>query len=157
MPPNFESIYTKYSPKIYKYAYRYFKNKEDAENIVQETFVALLTKWEHLQHHPNLAGWLYTATGYCIKTYYKQLGPIPNLALGELVELPNEAYEEMESDIEVDSILRLLSDDERHVATLYYKMGVHTSDVSQHLGVSEAVVRKRLQRAREHLRKKLKI
>ena len=41
---SFDTIFNKYNKKVYYFTYSYLKNKEEAEDVVQEVFLNL---WKH--------------------------------------------------------------------------------------------------------------
>jgi len=63
---NFELLYLKYHVLVYKRAYQMVRNREDAEDIVQETFIhvllAILKYPEKILSIKSLKAWLYTIT-----------------------------------------------------------------------------------------------
>ena len=63
---NFELLFLKYHILVYKRAYQMVRNREDAEDIVQETFInvllAILKYPEKILSLQSLKGWLYTIT-----------------------------------------------------------------------------------------------
>lgn len=56
----FEIIYKKYAPRLYYFIYEYIPQKDIAENIVQETFLALWKKRNELLVNTNIGAYLYT-------------------------------------------------------------------------------------------------
>ena len=64
-----------------------------------------------------------------------------------------EALVEAESERLISGALRALPEDAREVMVLYYREGQSIAEVAAALGVSEDVVKKRLSRARERMRK----
>lgn len=57
----FELIYHKYASPLYRYAFSRIHNHEDAEEVVQEIFLWLCEKREHLDHVTALKSYLYSA------------------------------------------------------------------------------------------------
>ena len=61
-----KELYQKNAPKLYQVAFRRLEDTEEAQNIVQEAFLALLEKFDLVRSHPNPAGWLMKAVRYLI-------------------------------------------------------------------------------------------
>lgn len=61
-----KELYQHNAPKIYKVVLRRLEDPEEAQNIIQETFLALLEKFDLVKHHPNPAGWLMKAAHFLI-------------------------------------------------------------------------------------------
>ena len=56
----FDLIYRKYYKKLLRTAVNMLQNVPAAENLTNETFTILLTRFDRMQQHPNIGGWLYT-------------------------------------------------------------------------------------------------
>jgi len=57
---NFEEIYLKYFPRLLRFAQEYVPAKEDAENILQDVFMALWERRDDLKIHLSMASYLFT-------------------------------------------------------------------------------------------------
>lgn len=57
----FTEIHNRYSVILYTYAYKKLRNREEAQDVVQEVFVKLWNNRLEIQLHTNLAGYLYNA------------------------------------------------------------------------------------------------
>lgn len=66
----FDFIYRKYYKKLLRTAVNMLQNVPAAEDLTNETFTILLTRFDRMQQHPNIGGWLYTV--------------LSNLALNEI-------------------------------------------------------------------------
>ena len=56
----FDFIYRKYYKKLLRTAVNVLQNVPAAEDLTNETFTILLTRFDRIQQHPNIGGWLYT-------------------------------------------------------------------------------------------------
>jgi RNA polymerase sigma-70 factor (ECF subfamily) len=56
----FDSIYKKYSVRIYSFVFGIIKSKDDAQDIVQEVFIKLWDKRESLKEHLSFKSYLFT-------------------------------------------------------------------------------------------------
>lgn len=61
-----KELYECNAPKIYKIVLCRLGDPEEAQNIVQEAFLALIEKVDLVRHHPNPAGWLMKAVRFLI-------------------------------------------------------------------------------------------
>ena len=50
----FDEVYRQYYNKTYSFAYRYLQNKQDAEEVVQEVFIAVWNRRDKLKEIKNL-------------------------------------------------------------------------------------------------------
>lgn len=58
----FDALYRRYAPRVYATAYRMTGHWEDAEDTLQEVFIALANKAASIRHEPALSSWLYRST-----------------------------------------------------------------------------------------------
>lgn len=56
----FEELYYKYSEKLFYFSLRYFKNKEDAEGLVQEIFIKVWENRQNLKKGLSFSAFLFT-------------------------------------------------------------------------------------------------
>lgn len=76
----FVSITNLYQRKVFAVAYSFFRNKEDALDIVQETFLRVYQKINMFKQGKNFQNWLLQITkNLCIDFYRKQQSKDRNL------------------------------------------------------------------------------
>lgn len=56
---DFQEIYTEHKDLVYNLALQYSQNKEDAEEIMQDVFVAIHEKRSSFKQQANLSTWIY--------------------------------------------------------------------------------------------------
>ncbi len=70
---DFETIYKKYSPKIFRLCLGYFNDFDKARDLTQETFIGV---WENLakfEHRASIGTWIYRiATNKCLSEIQKE-------------------------------------------------------------------------------------
>lgn len=54
----FDQLYREHSARLIKLAFYSLKDRQLAEDVVEETFLTLLYKRRELMSHPNTSGWL---------------------------------------------------------------------------------------------------
>lgn len=57
----FEEIHRRYFRRLYAHAFKMLGNADDAQDVVQDAFIALWAKGSAIELHSSLAGYLYTA------------------------------------------------------------------------------------------------
>jgi RNA polymerase sigma-70 factor, Bacteroides expansion family 1 len=67
----FEAIYNEYWPRLYGYVFNRLKNKEIAEEIIQEVFYSLWMKHTTIELTGALSSYLFAAVKYQIFNYIK--------------------------------------------------------------------------------------
>lgn len=58
----FDKLFNSFSPKLYRFAFRYLNSKEDAEEIVQEVFLKVWEKRATLKEDLSFSSFLFTVT-----------------------------------------------------------------------------------------------
>lgn len=148
----FSRIARKYTDVVYRATLSYCKNKSDAEDAVQNTFLKLLkidTKFEDDEH---IRKWLVrTAMNEC-KNMWKSFWHRNVTSIDDLEKEP----EYIESDKqELFNEVMKLSNKYSAVLHLYYYEGYSCKEIAEILNVSESVVQTRLMRARNKLKERL--
>lgn len=62
-----EDLYMKYYNELYQRAVTLLGDYEKAEDVIQDTFVVVITKKETVKNHQNKKAFLYQVLNYCIK------------------------------------------------------------------------------------------
>jgi len=76
----FNMTYDLYSEKVYRVAFRFLKDKEQSEEIVQETFINLWLSREKLQPEGNMWLYLFVISKRLSLTALRQISKSANLA-----------------------------------------------------------------------------
>lgn len=158
-------IYENYRSLIYGYAFKIFKNPDDAEEIVSRTFEKFLTLLPTLRSG-TLAGWLFiVARNEVMEIHRERAKTSENIE--EVEKSPKEELFQTKSNPEellaqkrdweelIKGLVRLPKDYEM-VLVSYYLEGYEIKEIAQKLGKSEKAVRQILARGREELRTILK-
>lgn len=160
-----------FAPRIYGIALRLMENEADAEDVVQETFIAALKNIDDFEGRSSLGTWLYRiAYNTAMMKLRKPLPPILSVdeALTPSEEgltvpqqlfdwccLPETDFETEEVQQELEVAIRDLPEALRTVFVLRDMEGMSTKETADVLDISTAAVKKRLERARLGLRERL--
>lgn len=148
---NLRQLIDEYGGCVLGTAMRILKNKQDAEDVFQNTFVKAYTKSLPFKSREHIKPWLlrvthnecisYLRSGWKSKVY---LSKVPSgLCDGGFVES------------EVLGAVNSLSDTYRRAVYLHYFCGFTSSEIAQLEGVSSSAIRTRLERARTKLKYEL--
>jgi len=138
-----------YSTLLFRISFFHVKSKEDAEDIVQETFLALHGKKPKIFGEEHLKAWLIKAAVNKSKNQLKSAIRKRNVPLDEAVIAK---YDLDSTNIDVlESIARLKPID-RNIIFLYYYEGFSAKETGDIIGKKEDAVFTRLKRAREKLK-----
>lgn len=145
-------IAEQYTDIVYRAAISYCKNKNDAEDAVQNTFVKLLKTDTEFNDDEHIRKWLIRVAVNECKNMWKSFWRRNVTSFEELEKEP----EYIESDkTELFSEVMKLSQKYRVVLHLYYYEGYCVKEIAQLVGISESNVQTRLMRARNKLKLQL--
>jgi RNA polymerase sigma-70 factor (ECF subfamily) len=143
-------------PDLYRFAFWLARDREVAEDVVQE---ALLRAWrsrESLAETGSFKPWLLAIVRREHARLYerKRFETVP---VDELVgsESPELAVAEEQETMDVRRAILALEDDYREPLVLQVLMGYSTGEIAEQLGLTQGAVLTRLFRARHKLRRQL--
>jgi len=167
----FNQLTKRYMNAIYGNALRMLRHREDAEDVVQQTFLAALENLHQFRFEAAFSTWLIRiATNKCLKHIAKQkkakelqsldtgeheawdLESLPD-AIAALPQSPEELVQNKEIRVIWRSALEGLSDKFRPVYILREIQGFTTAETAEILQMTESNVKIRLMRARLSLQK----
>lgn len=156
-----EALYRKYSKDLYQFALRYASNKEEAEDVLQESFLMIFERLEQVRNAENLHSWMRTIViRNALHQYKRRLKQwqreIP--LTEEQPETEMAAAVMPYHQVDYQTLLRLiqeLPDGFRIVFNLCEIEGYSYPEAAEMLQCSEATCRSQLMRAKSKLRKKI--
>lgn len=156
--PDFEDIYREQFDRVYKYVYTLFLNREDAEDVVQETFISAYRRYDSFDPaRGSIGAWL------CRIAHNKAIDQLRSPAFRLRAEWPEterfgEENQSNERLSEVNETILFLYDrlteEERELLNMRYVLDLKNAEVADILGLKENTLNKRYQRL---LQKCLKI
>ena len=145
-----KALVENYSSLIFRISYCILCNLADAEDAVQETFLKYLTKAPEFNDEEHRKAWLIKVSANISKNMlmFRLKRDTVNIEDIENIGIDRENFETFE-------LIMSLPSKHKIVLTLYYIEGYRCREIAEIIGISEEAVRKRLQKGRELLRKKL--
>lgn len=137
---------------MYAMALSILKNKEDAEDAVQQTLYKAYERLDTLRFSEKFRPWILkilTNECYAVIRSRKTAAPVE-----EMEDIPDKEFETEERLTLWETVSRLKIE-QRTVVLLFYYQDLSIKEISKVLGVSEDTVKKRLSRARAALRQSL--
>jgi RNA polymerase sigma-70 factor, ECF subfamily len=168
----FEVLVGRLQRRVYGLAYRILGQAQDAEDVVQQTFLSVIEHIDSFRGESAVATWvLRIATNFALKALRKKRGlptvpldageddsysavPHPDF-IAEWRETPDALAERAELRAFLDRAVDELDDKHRVVFVLRDIEGLSTEETAEALGLSVANVKVRLLRARMQLRERL--
>jgi len=169
---SFQELVRRHEKKIYSLAYKIMSNKEDASDVLQETFLQAFKKLPGFKSKAKFSTWLYRiAVNICLmrKRRQKKIKTV-SLDVPILTKQEDEIRRELRDDwsksplasLESEEVKRALSnaidslpEEYRTVFILRGVNGFSNEEVANTLKISLPAVKSRLHRARLFLRDKL--
>ncbi len=177
----YKTLVERYQSRIFAMALDIVKSREDAEDVVQESFVKAFLSLDKFKGESSFFTWLYRiAFNMAVDVkrksarrggnhfeYKESLGVSPSgrseadsgETLGapvQHVEGPHEALARKQTGQKIQEVLRELSDDHRAVITLREIDGLNYDEIAEALDVPRGTVMSRLCYARKALQKALR-
>jgi len=149
-----EALYNRFSPRMLGVCYRFAKNREDAEDMLQDGFIKVFTQLHQYRNEGALEGWIRRIIVHtCINILKK------NKKFAESVDIihANSVYvrEEMIPSImqakQVVECIRTLPLGYRTVLNLYAIEGYSHKEIAEMLDIEESTSRSQYTRAKAML------
>ena len=144
-------IYHRNVDTVYRICYSFMKNKTEAEDMVQETFLRLISAGKTFQNLRHEKAWLIVTASNLCKDQLKRLYRTDE-DLDAHTELTGET--DVPDNPVLEAILRL-EENYKTVVYLYYYEGYSTAEIAKYIRCPQATVRTRLSRARTQLKSML--
>ena len=152
-----EEIIDLHGNAILRLALSYLHNKEDAEDILQETLIKFVTVRPNFESEAHRKAWLMRVASNLAKNRIDYNKVRDTMELNE--EIAGEVQEDLDKGEEYKAIwdaVRSLPVHQREAIHLFYQEGYSTSEIAVITGRREATVRSDLKRARDKLKELLK-
>jgi RNA polymerase sigma-70 factor (ECF subfamily) len=166
-PRSFNQLVKLHQSRVYSVALRLLGSPSEAEDVLQETFIALYQNLHHFRGGSKLSTYLFRlATNFSLMKLRrsKRRGhDSSHLPLNMIEELPDQTASPLESLLNsefravLDKQLQKLPAKDRAVVVLRDIEGLEGGQVSKILGLTLPAMKSKLHRSRELLRKNLSV
>ena len=153
-----------FQKKIFRLAYGFFHNREDALEIVQETFMRVYEKIGSYRPEHSLPSWLYRlAYNLCVDYYRKfekkrklqdDFESVPERHLAQ-AESSQALWESRRTAAAIDQAVQGLSRKQQEVFILKYRQGMKLQQVAETMAVSLGTVKALHHRALRRIRREV--
>lgn len=144
-------IYNRHVDAVYRICFSFMKNRSETEDMVQETFLRLMSRGKRFENERHEKAWLIvTASNLCkdsLKKWWRK-----NEALDENPEIASLPVTDHNPVLE--AILELRKEYKVPIYMYYYE-GYSTAEIAGYLKIPHATVRSRLSRGRKQLKSML--
>ncbi|WP_214850450.1 sigma-70 family RNA polymerase sigma factor [Exiguobacterium sp. s138] len=146
----FEQLTLLHSEQLYRTAYVYVKNEQDALDVVQETVYKAFISIRQVKEPKYFVTWL---TKILIRNCYRVLNQ--QTAVADLIEQVPVKESSREEHLDLIDALSHLRKEYRDVLVLFYFHDVPMKEIASFIGITLNTVKTYLKRGREELKKQL--
>jgi len=151
--------------KILGLAYQYTKNIEDAEDILQDTFIKAYSSLRRfdIQDHTNFSAWLYRIGINCSIDHLRKArrekdnihpgGDVMNASAPDNASNPDSSQQKKEVQERVELVLSTLTKRQRMIFILKHYQELSIKEIAEYMECSEGSVKKQLFRTVSAMKK----
>lgn len=144
-----EKLIRKYYPVIFKYCSYHAPDRQNAEDLTQETFERFFGSLPRYQHRDKTVNYLYViARNLCRDAHARKR----EILLEELPETGENPLKEIEEKLEIERALKKLPEEMREVIILYYFQNLKLKEISKILQIGLPLVKYRISKAKKFMR-----
>lgn len=151
-----EQLYRLYGDKLYTLCLRYSRNRTEAEDNLQDSFIRIFEKIGQYNFKGSFEGWIRRITINTVLQKYRKDGVIDLVVSSEIPD--NDKVVVEEDHIELDVLMQMiqaLPDRYRITFSLYVLDGYSHKEIAQMLKISEGTSKSNLARGKAILRKRI--
>jgi len=151
----FNNLYDRTAAGMMRYAKASFGDEHLAEDIVQETFLVVLTTLEDVVAKPNPESWAWGIFKNIVKRTRTERYKISKrlMSIDDVNTDALQVIDELSPDISLGGVI---ADEDFTVLKKLYLEGYTYKDLANDYGISESAIGMRVSRAKEKFRNKLK-
>lgn len=154
----FSRVYSQYGKRLYHFARKNIKVKEDCEEIIHDTFLDLWNRREKLTHIISLEGYLFQIVRYKVVRYFRHKGVIQKFEAHYkffeiLYEIPSFELQENEPlQNTIEKCLVGLPHRCREAISLRIFKNLSNDEIANHMRITKGTVKNYMIAAFAHLR-----
>ena len=157
----FEEYINKYKDDVYRVAYYYSKNEDDAQDLLQDSFARAYRFFHTFRDNSNFKSWIFKIMrNLYISKNKKKMKILENAKNYEITEDKTTSLEDKFlnniTKNELNSAIMLMPQEFKEVIILSDIEGLMYEEISKIIRIPVGTVRSRLHRARIFLKEKLK-
>jgi RNA polymerase sigma-70 factor (ECF subfamily) len=153
-----ELLYNLLSPKMMGVCMRYAKDREEAEDILQNAFVKVFQKLTEFRNDGSFEGWIRRImVNTAIESYRKNQRMLNVIDIDEAHDLQQTLFDmNVLETRDLFKLIEQLSGGYRLVFNMYVIEGYSHKEIGEQLGITEGASKCQLSRAKAILREKIK-
>nr|WP_307290911.1 sigma-70 family RNA polymerase sigma factor [Bacillus sp. SORGH_AS_0510] len=149
----FEKLVQQHYERIYRTAYLYVHNEEDALDVVQEATYQAFTSIHSLKNPEYFMTWLTRIVIRCAGQVLKRKSNVVPMSDEILSNLPGQVNPNMEESLQLLQAIQQLRENYRTVIILFYYYDYSIKTISSVMDIPESTVKTYLSRGKAELKK----
>jgi RNA polymerase sigma-70 factor (ECF subfamily) len=153
----FDQIFKKYGARLFGFAFKYLKSKEDTEGLVQDVFLKIWENRKNLKKESSLKSYLFTIAYHDICQIFRKK-QIHEKFLGESSPSIDPSFD-LEQQLEykttleqVDKLIDLLPEKQRMIFIKSRKEGKSTKEIAEEMDLAPGTIDNHISAALKFLR-----
>lgn len=148
----FDDLYQKYAGMIFRTAYNFLLNKDDAEDIVQEVFIKYFISNKSFKDNNHEKAWILTVTANLSKNVLRSKSR-QNLELDDTMKIVDNTFEKAITEhSDLERAMKKLTADQRLVIYLFYYEQIPIKNIAKIMKSNENTVKSHLLRAKSKMK-----
>jgi RNA polymerase sigma-70 factor (ECF subfamily) len=158
----FKVLFEKYGGRLYQFSLKYLREKEDAEDLLNEVFMKIWENKRSLKTNTSFQSYLFTIAYNNIRQRFlkksREEKYIQIFAEENLVDssIGEDQLDYMQIVQKINKVIDLLPARRKEIFNLSYKEEFKNSEIADKLGLSEQFVKNQLSVARKYIINKIK-
>lgn len=157
----FDELFNKYSQRLYNFSFKYMKEDEAAEDVIQDVFLYIWEKRDSLKPDESFNGYLFTIAHNIIRKHFNKKrrdNVFKDHLIYELLKQDNNLDQVIDYRFlleKVESIIESLPDRRKEIfiKRKYYSLSL--KEIAKELAISPGTVEKQLTVAQKQIRMEL--
>lgn len=154
-------LYDRYSPRFFALCCRYAPDKDSAGDMLVEGFLTIFSSIGNYRSEGSFEGWMHTIfIRNIIKDFRRNKQHRMAMTIDNLEDIPlphSDIVKQIDLRDALTQALRTLPEKERKVFNLVSVEGYTLSDVAEMMGKPESTIKSQYYKAKEMMRKQLKL
>ena len=148
----FDDLYQKYAVIVFRTAYNFLLNKDDAEDIVQEVFIKYLISNKTFNDDDHEKAWILTVTANLSKNVLRSKSR-QNLELDDTIKIVDHKFDKaITNHLDLDEAMKKLTANQRLVIYLFYYEQIPIKNIAKIMKSNENTVKSHLLRAKSKMK-----
>ncbi|MFT6630552.1 MAG: RNA polymerase sigma-70 factor (ECF subfamily) [Bacteriovoracaceae bacterium] len=139
----FKAEYESSSDFVRKTIYWNTRNKNDLDDLVQDTFLKAWKAYPKFNYDSDFKTWIYRIARNTLTDYFRK----------EKIFSPIEELGEVSNEVELQNLITVgltkLNEKQREIFILHYYLSYTQSEISELTGISEGTIKSRIYKAKE--------